>query len=223
MRSTPSTVKFAMSEDRAGIVDENVEPRIDFVERRRQTPHLGLRRQVRDQKIDLRVARLLGDPRRRLASARLVAPDDHDMRALSRHAQGGFLADAECRARHQTEFSTHFIGHSGVLSSAYARSRGDPANHWRATFRQEIGASGPNDQRRGLIPAFAAFPPAHFPIRTGCRQSLRSTPTCTATARIIVETCARATSAGRSGCRAGVIASATMAACCSSTCATITG
>ena len=84
-------------------------------ERRRQAPHLGLRRQIGDQKIDLRVAGFLCDPGRRLTGARLVAPDNHDMRALSRQAQRGFLADAERRAGHHTYFPLHFLGHGGVL------------------------------------------------------------------------------------------------------------
>ncbi len=107
-----------LGENGACIVHENVEPGIGGDDGRRQAPHLGLQRQIGDEMIDLRIARLLGDPGGRLAAALLVAPDDHDMRAHPGEAQRGLLADAERRAGDETGFSAHFLGHGQTSSKA---------------------------------------------------------------------------------------------------------
>jgi len=54
-----------------------------------------------------------------------------------------------------------------VVSQAFMQDRAAIPQIIGGRRPTEIGASGAKNQRRGLIPAIAAFPPACFPIGTG--------------------------------------------------------
>ena len=104
--------RLTFGEDCTGIVQKDIEPWISIAKFPGEPPHLGLGRQVGDQKIDLRVPGLGGDRGRCLARARLVPPGNDDMRAHSRESQRAFPADAERSAGHQAHFVLHFQRHA---------------------------------------------------------------------------------------------------------------
>ena len=98
-------------EDAAGIVHEDVEPRIPGLEFTGQPAHFGQRRQVGWQICNPFGAGFPADRFRGSARAGRITTHDHDMGPSAGKAQGGFLADARGRTGDQADLALHGLKH----------------------------------------------------------------------------------------------------------------
>jgi hypothetical protein len=101
----------------AGVVDEHIQLVVPFLERRRQSTDFRLRREIGDERFDLRISALSAEFVHRLLGEACIAANDHDASAAPRQPERRGLSDSRCCAGDETDFPLH-------VTSSSARSVG---------------------------------------------------------------------------------------------------